>query len=72
MHDKFVSQKEALEKMISIGRGLLESTRNREAQALVEQALMSLGAIRGHLEGDYIQHEDPVIMMRVSGTKVRI
>lgn len=69
---KNVSQKEALEKAISITRGLLESTRNLDAQASIEQALIYLGNVRAHFEGDYIQHVCPVLHMRVNGTKVKI
>jgi hypothetical protein len=70
--ERYVSQREALEKAISITRSLLESTRNRDAQSSIEQALMYLGNVRSHLQGDYIRHKDPVLLMETNGTQVKI
>ena len=70
--EKLVSQREALEKTITIARRLLESTRNRDAQASIEQALMYLGQVRTFMDGDYIRHKDPVLMTTVDGLQVKI
>lgn len=67
-----VSQKAALEKAIEIAKKLLESTRNKEAQDQIEQALIYLGNVRLHVDGEYIKHVDPVLMMIVNGTQVEI
>lgn len=67
-----VSHKEALELVIEVSKRLLESTNNREAQEEIENALMYLGNVRSHLNGDYIQHRDPVLFTTVNGNKVQL
>lgn len=67
-----VSQREALDKMIEIGRNLMESTRDSDVQNLVENALINLDYVRFRLDGDYIKHRDPLLMTMVNGTKVKI
>lgn len=67
-----VSHREALELTIEVAKRLLESTRNREAQETIENALMYLGQVRSHLDGDYIQHKDPVLMTTTNGNKVQL
>ena len=67
-----MTQKQVLEKSIEFARALLESTRNPDAQAKIEQALMYLGNIRGELNGDGIPEYDPVMLFTVSGKIVKV
>jgi hypothetical protein len=70
---KEVTQREALEKMIEIGRNFLESTRNHNAESCVARALEDLAAARDLMgEKDCFRHKDPVLHTEVDGAKVRI
>ena len=52
--EKNATHKEALEKAISITVSLMEATKNREAQLLLEQAVLYLGQVRSFLKEGHI------------------
>jgi hypothetical protein len=67
-----MSQKEVLETVIGMTRKLMESTRNPEVQAALENALMYIGQVRGHIVLDGIPEYDSVMLMKIGGRRLKV